>query len=420
MSSGLDSNMQKAQVNGWVYAGAYYYSLAGTSNAVQDSYSDFINASKIALFNNQDPNAPDFKDLSPTDPQIQITNNAKYLTTQAAAALNTTMAAGGGMLASSGGTSGKLASASKGVMRMWMNAIAPGTGNPVASIQSFGHNVLLAADILCVTYFVASIGAAFFGTHIVELGFTVSPWYQTILQGLSLLTTALFFLVAYMVTVGGLMGVYVPLIPFVLFSLGVIGWMIVVIEAMVAGPVIALGLLMPGGQHEIFSHAAASLMLTLNLMLRPTFMIFGMFAAMLLSGIAVIFINSAFYSVVGSFTSHPGMFDTFLFIFAYAGLVIIALNKCFELIHIIPDRTLHWIGHQGAGSGDMQAAAELKGKVGAGAEAGAGAAKGVGGTAAGQAQDYGKQAGEGAMSSADKQKALDKKHEELKDGGPNL
>jgi hypothetical protein len=404
MSEG-DSELQKAQVNGWVYAGAYYYYLSGKSNNAQDSYTDFVQSSTV---NKLDPNGLDLKGLDATSPQMQIITNSQYLTAQAEAAWNATSSAGGGVLLSygkgGGGPTKSLSDAASNIMKQWMKAIAPGDGSPVARIQSFGHNLLFAADILCVAFFGVSIGIGVLSTNFVALGFSVNPTAGAVLQGLSMLTTALFFLVAYMITIGGVMGVYVPLIPFILFSMGVIGWMIVVIEAVVAGPIIALGMLSPGGQHEIFSKAEASIMLTLNLMLRPTLMLFGLFAAMLLSGVAVNFINSAFYNVVASLNKggHSGVFETFLYIVAYVGLIIVALNKCFELIHHVPDRVLHWIGHQGAGSSDQQALGEVKGKIGAGSEAGAGAGKGVGGVTAGQAQSLGKENESGSLSKGEK------------------
>jgi conjugal transfer/type IV secretion protein DotA/TraY len=415
--SNVDEKYQKAQVNGWVYAGSYYYMLSGRSNSAQDSYIQFLNASKITLFDVT--TAPDFKNLEDVDPPMPILKNSSFLTSRAADALNaSTSASGGGLLlgAGQGGPSGALSASGAGIEKMWMNAISPGSGSPVAKIQSFGHNLLLAADILCITFFGTSIVLGFLTGNIIELGFSVNPFYGAVLQGLSLLTTALFFLVAYMVTIGGILGVYVPLIPFVLFMMGVIGWMIVAIEAVIAGPIVAIGLLSPGGQHEIFSRAEPAIFLTLNLMLRPTLMLLGMFAAMLLSGVVVTFINSVFFSVVSSFNgtesggyTYSGMFETFIYIVAYVGLIVTALNKCFELIHHVPDRALHWIGHQAASAGEQQALGEVKGKVAAGGEAGAGAGKATGGQVAGQAQAHGKAQEEGGLSKGAKQKALDDK-----------
>jgi hypothetical protein len=206
VTEGVDDVYQRAQVNGWIYAGAYYYTLAGKSNAMQDDYTGFLNASLITLFDTK--TAPDFQlngtVLPPFAPQMQIMQYAPYLTTQARNAIQaTTNISGGTLLAanSSAGPSGALSGAASGIQNMWMNLISPTGGNPLANIQHFGHNLLVAADILCITFFGVSLVAALLGTHIVALGFSVSPWYQTALQGLSLLTTALFFLVAYMVTI---------------------------------------------------------------------------------------------------------------------------------------------------------------------------------------------------------------------------
>ncbi|MBV8801870.1 MAG: DotA/TraY family protein, partial [Gammaproteobacteria bacterium] len=217
-------------------------------------------------------------------------------------------------------------------------------------------------------------------------------------------------------TIGAIFGVYMPLIPYTLFSLGAISWMIVVIEAMVAGPIIAIGLLSPGGQNEIFSRAEPAIFMTLSIMLRPTLMLFGMFSAMLLAGVVVTFINAAFFSVVNSFnpSGFTGMFETFLYILAYAGLIMTSLNKCFELIYHVPDRVLHWIGQQGTGAtSDQQALSEVKAKVGGGADVGAGAGKAVGGQFAGQASQSADAFKTGGLTSAERKTEHKDKQEHL-------
>lgn len=425
--SAVDSMYQKAQVNGWIYAGAYYYMLAGTSNSLQDTYTGFLNASIIKLFATD---GPDFKEGSVVnDPQKIIMQYAPYLTKQASNALATTLGTGGGLSVGSEGAgpdtpSGVIAGSTKSTENQWRNAIAPGGGNPLARMQSFGHNVLLAADILCITFFSVSVIAGLAAGNIVELGFSVNPFYQAVYQGLNMLTTAVFFLVAYMITIGGILGVYMPLIPYVLFSLGAISWMIIVVEAMVAGPIIAIGVLSPGGQgSEIFGRADPAVFMTLSIMLRPTLMLFGMFAAMLLAGVVVNFINSAFFNVVNSFnpSGFNGMFETFIYIIAYCGLVITALNKCFELIYHVPDRVLHWIGQQGGSTAaDQQALGEIKGKVSAGGEAGAGAGRGVGGRAASEAATRSDMSKSGSLGKGDRESELENKRKNARGGGPEV
>ena len=65
-------------------------------------------------------------------------------------------------------------------------------------------------------------------------------------------------------------------------------------------------------------------------------------------------VNESFRGVVATINKEPGVVEVILFIAAYVGLVLAILNKCFALIHIIPDRTLRWIsGHGGGEAGEM-------------------------------------------------------------------
>ncbi len=43
-------------------------------------------------------------------------------------------------------------------------------------------------------------------------------------------------------SLGIFLGYYLPLYPYMLFTFGVIGWIIIVIEAMVAAPLVAMGI----------------------------------------------------------------------------------------------------------------------------------------------------------------------------------
>src|SRR3990167_2103914 len=103
-----------------------------------------------------------------------------------------------------------------------------------------------------------------------------------------------------LIAYGALLGVYIPLIPYVIFTFGVIGWMTSVIEAMVAGPLVALGILSPSGQHELLGKAEPALMLIFNIFLRPELMVFGLIFAMLLASVLVSLVNDTFWNASNS------------------------------------------------------------------------------------------------------------------------
>lgn len=195
----------------------------------------------------------------------------------------------------------------------------------------------------------------------------VSGWIK---PPLMILATAL-------LGVGVMLGYYVPLYPFMLFTFGVIGWIISVIEAMVAAPLIAFGLTHPEG-HDFLGEAKQGLMLLLGIFLRPVLMIIGLIAGMILSYVALRilvytysgFLQDVFYvvapmpgstgSILGSAAIatgnvvagagvDPGSLVMSLFTFplmlaVFAALVYVVTNQCFSLIYVLPDYILRWIG----------------------------------------------------------------------------
>lgn len=82
--------------------------------------------------------------------------------------------------------------------------------------------------------------------------------------------------------VGVMLGYYVPLYPFMIFMFGVLSWIIEVLEAMIAAPLICLGLTHPE-THDFLGRAEQALMLFLRIFLLPTLMVIGFIAAMIIS-----------------------------------------------------------------------------------------------------------------------------------------
>ena len=74
---------------------------------------------------------------------------------------------------------------------------------------------------------------------------------------------------------GATLAIYLPLIPFIIFLLSSLGWFICVIEAVIAAPMVAVGLMWPEAQNEILGRAEPAIMMLLNLFLRPVLMILG-------------------------------------------------------------------------------------------------------------------------------------------------
>ena len=96
---------------------------------------------------------------------------------------------------------------------------------------------------------------------------------------------------------GGVCAYFVPLYPMLVFTFGVIGWLGAAIEAMIAMPLVCLGLTHPDG-HEFTGKAEQAVMLLLGVFIRPAVMIFGMVAAMSVSYVAIRLLNIGFMGVL--------------------------------------------------------------------------------------------------------------------------
>lgn len=195
---------------------------------------------------------------------------------------------------------------------------------------------------------------------------------------------------------GVLLAYYIPLLPFMLFLFGTITWFSFVIEGMVAGPLIALGVTHPEG-HDLMGKAEQTLMLLVSLFVRPTVMIFGLVAGLLLSYVGLevlnatfgklLFSSGVFYTTntivtqVTSSMSAVNQVKNIAFILIYTFIVMSLMQQCFSLIHSLPSSIMQWIGLSQREGQEAQLAGEVKSnvmqttdKAGSGVSSGASAA----------------------------------------------
>ncbi|MGL5743389.1 MAG: type IVB secretion system protein DotA [Legionella sp.] len=197
--------------------------------------------------------------------------------------------------------------------------------------------------------------------------------------------------VGVMVSIGFVTAYYVPILPYMIFVFGGMGWLMSVIEAMVAAPIVALGVTHPEG-HEAFGKGEAAIMILANVFLRPSMMIIGYIAGIALSYVgvwilnagydqAILFIQGQNTQVYGSFTTSTGLssipasgfqytewagiYAYFFSILVYTSTYLTVVQKSFTLITYLPDKVLRWIGGtpEGIGQETAQWGEESKGQV---------------------------------------------------------
>ena len=188
------------------------------------------------------------------------------------------------------------------------------------SLTELGQDMLTAAEVLFWVTFGVTVVLAIASLPVYVGGFFLWGFgnYNFFTQVSEFLQRyflpLLYVVLAYLIIVGGLLGVYIPLIPYTLFMFGVIGWFLAVIDAMVAAPLVAIGIMAPGGRSDILGRAEPGLMIMLNVFLRPTLMIFGVMTSMLLSYVVIVIINSAFFNTIYTIHSSMGIIEAFIYI----------------------------------------------------------------------------------------------------------
>ena len=175
----------------------------------------------------------------------------------------------------------------------------------------------------------------------------------------------------------------IPNLPYLIWIGAICGWLLLVVESIIAAPLWAIMHLHPNGD-DLTGRGADGYKLVLSLIFRPVLMVFGMIGAILISSIIGEFINKTFYSVfrnsTAGATGWSALISWIMGLFLYVGLMTTFIKQTFGIIHKLPDQLMRWMGGSTGGLGEMasgfQDSAE-KHSAGAAALAGM-TAKGVG------------------------------------------
>lgn len=168
------------------------------------------------------------------------------------------------------------------------------------------------------------------------------------------------FFLAPVWTFGATLAVYCPLIPFMIFTMGVLGWLLTVIEAVIAGPIIALGLVMPSG--EELGRLDSALNILANIFLRPMLMVLGFLIASRLYGAICALVDYGIVRLIES-VALQSLLSIIVLIGAYVTFITSITNSAFSLIYAVPDKILRWMGQHGEQTSMGEAMGETKGAV---------------------------------------------------------
>ncbi len=243
------------------------------------------------------------------------------------------------------------------------------TTHPLAQLSSLGKAMIEAAvrnALVATGGIVGSSLSDLFGPFVGQMAGVGTSFFLSFVQ--------------MTITMGVILYYVLPFLPFIYFLFAVSGWIKSIFEAIVAMPLWALAHIHIDGEGLPGRNAGAGYYLLLEILLRPTLIVFGLLGSIIIFSSLVTVLNQAFdiiVSNVGGFdakeeATNPGKIefyrapiDEFFFTAMYVVIVYMLAQSVFKLIDQIPNNILRWIGNTTStfqeGAGDP--AAELSSQV---------------------------------------------------------
>ncbi|MFP3405181.1 DotA/TraY family protein [Pseudomonas sp. SIMBA_065] len=160
--------------------------------------------------------------------------------------------------------------------------------------------------------------------------------------------------------------VFLPSLPYTLFMIVFVGWLLAVLQSIIAAPLWAVMHMTP--DRTFVGSQTQGYLLLLSLFARPALAVLGLFAAVLVSDPVIDYIAQGFFAMRGAVVTSSGNvgiiseFLTFAWWFMVFGLTLLpVLYMIFGLPQTLPDQVLSWIGGGLGSMGETSAVADMRG-----------------------------------------------------------
>lgn len=144
-----------------------------------------------------------------------------------------------------------------------------------------------------------------------------------------------------MISFGFMAGYILPLLPFFRFMLGVLGWILLLFEALLAVPLLAISLLKTDGEGFMTQNFQTGVVMILALIIRPILMIFGLLLGLLAFNGILNITNVSFMTAANPDNS---LLSAVVYMVVYGILAYTLANSAFKAIDILPNQVMSWLG----------------------------------------------------------------------------
>ena len=347
----LNEFEQTAKQYGWFMAGSSYWSIAWINQEVRD-----------AMYSGITYNAPEYT-KSELVGMTHGLQDFEAIQERVANYIKTGYGARRGITDETSDPAATDESRALGDMGNWLrhtiNKLVAGNILPIA-IESMSSQDPIMAVSNVGDYLIGSAWGLATALGVVDIAHSMGkaiPFIGKAIPNLDKYISFILFAVFLPLLLYGLaLAYYLPAIPFIRWISALIGWIILVVEALVAAPLWLCAHALPDGDGAAGQHGKRGYFLMLGIFLRPPLMVTGFFAAVILMNVLGRILGASFEMFVGGTaqTKMLGITGTFSMLVILGIVVIMAANKFFSLIHYLPEHFTNWIGQQFQGMGEKE------------------------------------------------------------------
>jgi len=235
--------------------------------------------------------------------------------------------------------------------------------NPISQLVNLGHVLINVSIMTWVTNVVATSFMSAFDETLKSLASGLD-WgtgvFPAMLRGASYSIRSLFsntlsaiipILLSYL-SFGFILAYYLPLLPFIRFTMGAIGWFAAVFQAVLGMPMLMLGSISTSKGGIILGPQRGKYMMIVEIFFRPILMVFGMIGAILMLSLATYIFTDLYnfaWGISSSVTQHRSYTPASLLAgFAYIGIYVSTMytiaNTSFKMIDDVPQQVISWMG----------------------------------------------------------------------------
>lgn len=165
---------------------------------------------------------------------------------------------------------------------------------------------------------------------------------------------------------GFIYAIYLPLLPAMIWTFGLIGWLEKLISLIIIFPIWMLGHVIPDGGNLVNGVGRQGYILSANVLLRPPVMVLSLHFAMaalggvgfILGHIIAVFLPSSNSGFVTGVAVGLGSFVVL------SGFMVVICHSILAWIYKIPDEIPHYIGGGGSNFGESESKSQIHGVVG--------------------------------------------------------